>query len=277
MGLHEWQRELSAMVTAPRGTGPTLVEEGLTVEERRWLQATAEDPGLRVTRHAQRSWRVVRLLNALPLTMVALPAATRDAVINAYLDEVPCVSFFHAHEGRGFARFLVDHRPVVGAHALSLAAFEVAVADAMEHPLFARDEAEPGPLTGESILRMHPAATVVVFAAAPEQVIAAAIAGTEPPPLEDAPHALLVAPGLPSLTRALRPDELGWLEACNAGLTVNELVEDRSERMAWVEQMLAQGALACTPSPPNPVPRSRRRGSAQRFRRHRPSASADGV
>lgn len=257
MGLHEWQRALSAMIIAPRGAAPELADAGLTADERRWLLATAEDPGLRVTRHAQRSWRRMRLATALPLTMAALAAAVRDAVIETYLDTIPCVSFFHAHEARGFARFLAQGGGTIDPHVLALATFEVAVADAMEHRLFAGEQAEPLSVRGDSRLRLHPAASVVTFAAAPERVLGAAMAGAELPPPEDAPHALLVAPGLGNLARAIDAEEQARLRACTAGVPVGELVARQPEHEAWIARMLAQQALAPCDGAITPAPARR--------------------
>lgn len=241
MGLHEWQRELSAMVTSGLGTTPQLVEAGLTADERRWLLATTRDSGLRVTRHAQRSWRRMRLLNALPMTMRVLPIEDREVLVESYLDTIACVSFFYTHEGRGFARFLATAS--TDPHALALASFEVAVADALEYPLFEAAQPASRSIHADSRLRMHPAATLVSFAAAPERVIAATLAGVELPPPEQEPYVLLVTPGLPSLARTVDRVELARLEACTNNITVGEFVARQPELAPWIEQLLSEQTL----------------------------------
>ena len=70
------------------------------------------------------------------MTMTVLPSEAREALIEIYLDTIACVSFFYTHEGRGFARFLAGRAASTEPHALALATFEVAVADALEYQLF---------------------------------------------------------------------------------------------------------------------------------------------
>jgi hypothetical protein len=241
MGLHEWQRALSAMIIAPDGQPPRLADAGLSAEERRWLCATADDPGLRITRHAQRSWRRMRLANALPMTMRMMSAETRDRAIEHYIDRVPCVSFFHAHEGRGFARFLATHHAATEPHVVALAAFEVAVTDAMEYVLFETTRRRAQRLDASARPALHPAATLVNFAARPELVIAAAIGAIEPPPPEDHPHVLLVAPGLPNLARVLDPAELLRLQTCTSVPLIEFL--EQPGHAAWLDELVAQQVL----------------------------------
>jgi hypothetical protein len=241
MGLHEWQRALSAMIIAPDGQPPPLADAGLSAAERRWLCATADDPGLRITRHAQRSWRRMRLANALPMTMRMMSAESRDRTIEHYIDRVPCVSFFHAHEGRGFARFLAAHHAATEPHVVALAAFEVAVTDAMEYVLFEARRRAARSIDASSRPVLHPAATLVSFAARPELVIAAAIGAIELPPSEIDPHVLLVAPGLPNLARVIEPAELERLQTCT-NVPLVEFLEQPGHA-AWFDELVAQQVL----------------------------------
>ena len=92
MSLADWQRELAARIAAPHAAAAAAGD--------------LDQPGLALTRMLQRNWRHTRLTHALPLTMLALPAAGRDELLADYCDVCPCVSFFPVHEARSFAGYL---------------------------------------------------------------------------------------------------------------------------------------------------------------------------
>lgn len=199
MSLADWQRELAARITAPRAAAAAAGD--------------LDQPGLALTRMLQRNWRHTRLTHALPLTMRALPAAARHALLSDYCDACPCVSFFPVHEARGFAGFLaaLDSSPP---HAASIAAMEVALIDAFEVDVFA-DAAPRADAAGS--LKMARGASRVRFVAPPEQVLASALARRELPPPAAEDHELLIAPGIPGLARTASAAERRLLDLCAAG------------------------------------------------------------
>lgn len=195
MSLAEWQRDLVARVTAPSG-------------------APAGSAGLALTRMLQRNWRYTRLTHALPLTMLALPAAGRDELLADYCDVCPCVSFFPVHEARSFAGYLA-RLPTPPPHVASIAAMEVALIDAFEADVF-DDAATPRP-DARGTLRLARGASRVRFSAAPEQVLGAALAGRALPRTDATDHELLVAPGIAGLARPPTAEERRLLDACERG------------------------------------------------------------
>lgn len=248
MALADWQRALAALLTAPEGHPPAPATDGLSPPERAWLAATARDPGLRVTRDVQRAWRRVRLGAALPLTMAALPADDRPGLVAAFLDACPCVSFFHVHEGRLFLRFLAERRPSIP-HVLGLAALEVAIHDAGEWLVFAdADETGEAPMCPDDArLDLHPGATRVRFDAAPEQVLASVLAGSDPPPPDGTRHEMIVAPGVPNFGRTLTGPEIALLDRCAAGASLAGLSAAVPDGRALAKTLLVERALAPAP------------------------------
>jgi len=200
VSLADWQRELAARIAAPRAAAAAAGDPG--------------QPGLALTRMLQRNWRHTRLTHALPLTMRALPAGARHALLSDYCDACPCVSFFPVHEARGFAGFLAS-LAASPPHAASIAAMEVALIDAFEAGVFA-DAAAPRAETAGS-LQMARGASRVRFTAPPEQVLASALARREPPPPAAEDHELLIAPGIPGLARPASAAERRLLDLCAAG------------------------------------------------------------
>ncbi|MBL9107280.1 MAG: hypothetical protein JNL82_40695 [Myxococcales bacterium] len=213
MSLAEWQRDLAAAVAAPSGAAAASAHDG---------------PGLALTRMLARNWRATRLRHALPLTTRALPAAGRDELLAAYCDACPCVSFFPAHEARSFAEFLAG-RPGAAPHLASIAALEVAMIDAFEAEVFG-DAATARP-HAHGPLHLARGATRVRFAGPPERVLAAALAGLEPPPA-GAEHELLVAPGV------VRPPSAAEREALDA------CADGRPPPADAAATLLADGVLA---------------------------------
>lgn len=241
MGLREWQRGLTALIVGPEGRPAAIDAADLTAAERAWLDRAAVDPGRQVTREVQRAWRRIRLTSALPLTMAAIDPGSRRAIVDAYCDACPCVSFFHAHEGRAFADFLRG-TGAAGPHPTSLAALESALADADAWPLFV-DDAERPPPRPEDRLALHPAAARIPFAAAPEAVIGAVLRGAELPAVECIDHEMIVAPGVRGLGRSLTFDERRLLDACAGGPTLDALLAAHPGAAAPIRGLVDEGVL----------------------------------
>lgn len=225
MSLAEWQRELVARITAPGGarTGPA--------------PAAHDCPGVALTRMLQRNWRYTRLTHALPLTMRVLPATARDELLAGYCDTCPCVSFFPVHEARSFAGYLA-RLPAPPPHVASIAALEVAMIDALEADVFG-DAARPRPDAGGA-LRLARGASRVRFAAPPEQVLAAALAGRSLPAADAADHELLVAPGISGLARPPTAEERRLLDACERGAA--DQASPLTAAVLLTEQVLARAS-----------------------------------
>lgn len=247
MALADWQRGLAALITAAEPGPPAPADSGLSKRERDWLTATAADRGLHVTRDVQRSWRRNRLRAALPLTMAALNPDQRPALVAAYLDACPCVSFFHVHEGRRFRDFLAAGPPPAP-HIFAIAALEIAVHDAEEWLVFAGDAEQPGECPDDLLLRLHPGATRVRFDAPPEHVLAAVLIGSELPPCDQRRHEMIVAPGLPNFGRPLTDLEIELLDRCTAGATLRDLESAGPEARACARTLVRERALAPHPS-----------------------------
>lgn len=198
MSLADWQRDLAARIAAPHAAAAAAGD--------------LDRPGLALTRMLQRNWRHTRLTHALPLTMRALPAGARRRVLSEYCDVCPCVSFFPAHDARSFADYLATRRDQP--HVASIAALEVAMIDAFEAGVFGEVATPRADTRGP--LRLARGASRVRFSAAPDQVLASALAHRELPPAA-ADHELLVAPGIPGLARTASPGERQLLDGCAAG------------------------------------------------------------
>jgi hypothetical protein len=197
VSLADWQRDLAARIAAPHAAAA----------------GDLDHPGLALTRMLQRNWRHTRLTHALPLTMRVLPAGARQRMLSDYCDVYPCVSFFPAHDARGFAEFLVaaGDQP----HVASIAALEVAMIDAFEAGVFGDVSALRADAHGP--LRLARGASRVRFTAPPELVLATALARRELPPAAEE-HELLVAPGIPGLVRSPSASERQLLDSCAEGL-----------------------------------------------------------
>lgn len=262
MGLREWQRGLTALIVAADERPPAIDAEGLSADERAWLDRAAADPGRRLTREAQRAWRRIRLTSALPLTMASLDPSSRRDLVDAYCDACPCVSFFHAHEGRAFAAYL-RRTGAAGPHPTSLAALESAVADADAWTLFDDEdpsiEEEPGL---EDRLTLHPAAARIPFAAAPEAVIGAVLAGAAPPPVDGDGFEMIVAPGVRGLGRVMSTIERRVLDGCERGETLAALARQIPDGAALARQFARERVLRPAPIPEGAIDRPRKSGAS---------------
>jgi hypothetical protein len=179
VALADWQTALASEVVAraSRSAGPA--HAGLDPADRAWLTDVTGSAGFAVTCRVQRWWRTVRLRWAARLTLAALGERSA-AVLDAYLDAVPAFTLFLIPEA---LRFL-DFAPTAAVdvpHVRSVARFERALLAAKQA------ESEPAAV-------FEP--VTVMFAAPPEELLAALLSGAPLPP-EGEEHRVLVSPELP--------------------------------------------------------------------------------
>jgi len=194
---------------------------------RAWLARVAHTPGFAFTCGIQESWCALRARSAARLTMAALPAAQRQDLLATWLARGGGTGSFFATETVAFLDFVASQLPP-GSHLASICRMEQA-AHRASHA--ARDgAATPSdasrvgvPRDPAACVQRHPSASLVVFHAAPEAVLAAAFRGAPWPAHTDDAYALLFAPGLPALCRRAQPDEAAMFEACAPQATVAEL------------------------------------------------------
>jgi hypothetical protein len=94
----EFQTALGDLV---RGTNSSCTSE--------YLQRLQETPGFHLTRKIQRSWSRGRAARAAHLTLSLLPPATREALLDEWLDGGGGSSSFFALEAEGFLDFIAGH------------------------------------------------------------------------------------------------------------------------------------------------------------------------
>lgn len=211
MALHAWQTALAEVLIAraSRLEPPALVlaDPALGATEREWLANLPEAPGFEVTCDVQRWWRHFRVQSAAPLTLSALGPELRRTVLDQFVESCSRPSSFFVREALRFLDFLVE-RPLGVPHLAEVAAFERAMLVLSESVALGAPP-PPAPELPPTVTR-HPLASVVAFAAPPEQVFGALVAGRELPAEGAAEHWLLVAPNLPNLARRASALE-AWL------------------------------------------------------------------
>jgi hypothetical protein len=250
MPLGDLQRALGALVSARAaaarpGAGPagSFDRLDLTDGERSWLDQLAGSPGFEVTCLIQRWWRETRLRWVVRLTLAVLGADGSSEAINDYLRSTRCSSLFFVPEALGFLDFVIREGPDAP-HLGAVARFERAMLKAAE--------AAPGPPRGTAEVavtpraqrvRPHPAAAVVEFAAPPERLFGALLAGDPVPPPDGPASPVLVAPGLPHLWRPATPDEALLFARCQPSATAERLLAAVAGAERPLRDLLGLGAL----------------------------------
>jgi len=277
MSLLGWQTALGRMVTSAsfraraRADGaPVFAPFALDEAARGWLTRLAHAPGFAFTCSIQASWCELRARSAARLTMAALPEGQRQDILATWLARGGGTGSFFASETVAFLEFVASQLPPdshlasicrmeQAAHRASQAARDVAatqpsdassvggprgpVACAPRDPVDASNASVRDPAT---CVERHPAASLVVFHAAPEAVLAAAFGDAPWPAHTDDAYVLLFAPGLPALCRRAQPDEAAMFEACAPQATVAALRAIGSD--AALVELCRIGALVAPPS-----------------------------
>lgn len=110
MSALSYQNAMARLVTDPGFRQQALLGQWsglpLTAREKRRLQGLAVSPGLEMTRRMYKGFRLGRLYHALPGTCEALGDDLLAAEVEQYWAVHPPTSFYYAHEGLAFARFL---------------------------------------------------------------------------------------------------------------------------------------------------------------------------
>jgi len=133
-------------------------------------------------------------------------------VLRSYLDAIPLSSLFFTPEAVGFLEFAAREAAALP-HVADIARFEQALLLVKDAALqFAEKNAEAeeqnfDELQPNARLAPHPAATLLEFAAPPEELLGALVAGHRLPPARVEPFPILIAPGLPHLWRPATPEE----------------------------------------------------------------------
>ncbi|HEX8999498.1 MAG TPA: hypothetical protein VGB07_06335 [Blastocatellia bacterium] len=234
MPLRDLQTALGSMLTAQAASQTTVLPLGnlnLTAQERTWLTQLIGAPGFEITCYIQRWWRETKLRWTARLTLAAIRAAepNKEAeVLRSYLDATPLSSLFFTPEAVGFLEFAAREAGTLP-HVADIARFEQAlllVKDAALQFAEKTDEAEEqnfDELPPDMRLAPHPAATLLEFAAPPEELLGALVAGHRLPPARVERFPILIAPGLPHLWRPATPEEARIFAACQMTATLGNL------------------------------------------------------
>ena len=214
MPLRDLQIALGSMLSAQAANqSAALSFDGLnlTGQERDWLTQLLGAPGFEVTCYIQRWWRETKLRWTARLTLAAIRATAPDKeaeTLNRYLDATPLSSLFFAPEAVGFLEFAAREAAALP-HVADIARFEQALLLVKDAALqFAEKDgnAEEADVD-DARLSKHPAATLLDFAAPPEELLGALVAGRNLPPARAERFPILIAPHLPHLWRPATPDE----------------------------------------------------------------------
>lgn len=218
MPLRDLQTALGSMLTAQAASQTTVLPLGclnLTMQERTWLTQLIGAPGFEVTCYIQRWWRETKLRWTARLTLTAIRAADpmlESAMLKCYLDATPLSSLFFTPEAVGFLEFAA-REAVELPHVADIARFEQALLLVKDAALqFAEknakaEEQDFDELKPDAQLVPHPAATLLEFAAPPEELLGALVAGCALPPVLAERFPILIAPHLPHLWRPASPEE----------------------------------------------------------------------
>jgi len=248
MSLSAWQSALVALVSG--SPGPAAAE--LSDAERDWLATAAQSKGLRLTRTIQRSWRRMRLQSALRLTWAQFPLAQRDELVTAYLDTVPCTSFFDIPEACAFLRYVQPRLPPLP-HLASLCCFEGALLAATAEAAFPVRRPEPPAL--DRRLAPHPAAALIWFTGSPEELLAAVLTGQPLPRPEATNYPVLVAAGIAQRFRDATDAEVTVHNALAQGpCSITTLRTVLPDAEAVVAELLRIRFLQLLPAPPSDLP-----------------------
>lgn len=214
MPLRDLQIALGSMLSAQAANqSAALSFDGLTLtgQERDWLTQLIGAPGFEVTCYIQRWWRETKLRWTARLTLAALRAAEsgKEAeVLKRYLDATPLSSLFFAPEAEGFLEFAAREAAALP-HIADIARFEQALLLVKDAALqFAEKDGKTEKTDfDDARLFQPPAATLLDFAAPPEELLGALIAGCDLPPARAERFPVLIAPHLRHLWRPATPDE----------------------------------------------------------------------
>jgi hypothetical protein len=258
MALRDWQLALGQLVEA-RAAGrdhapaPALLA-GLELSgaERTWLEEVTATPGFALTSFVPRWWRDTRVARSARLTLAAL-GAEAAARLDDYRRAVPNFTLFFVPEGIAFTEYVETLAVPAVVHAV--ARFERAMWNVrLGVPVAASTAAaeagapgspslEPGAALDDEPLVRHPAAAVIAFEAAPDQVLAALLQGQPLPDPDAEPHHALVAPGLPGRWRSASSAEALAFRACEPARTPRALRALPHGRPEAVDSLWAARAL----------------------------------
>jgi hypothetical protein len=254
MPLRELQTALGSMLTAQTANqSAALPFDGLnlTTQERTWLAQLIGAPGFEVTCYIQRWWRETKLRWTARLTLAAIRTTEptmEAAILKAYLDATPLSSLFFTPEAIGFLGF-AEREATDLPHVAEIARFEQALLLVKDAALqFVEKNAEAkgqdfDELSSYARLAPHPAAALLEFAAPPEDLLGALVAGHNLPPAYAERFPVLIAPGLPHLWRPAMPDEARLFAACQPTATIASLQALICDATQSVRILLRAGAL----------------------------------
>jgi hypothetical protein len=160
--------------------------------------------GLLATAKVRRSWCEARASKAARLTLSVLPGALRSALIARWVDEGGGAGAFHALEADAFLPFIAGHL-TDPSHELTVCRLEAALARATAAKAAFAPPQAPDP---SAVPRHGAGASLVLFTAEPQALLAAVLGQGPAPPLGDARFPMLAAPGVPGLLRPADPAEV---------------------------------------------------------------------
>jgi hypothetical protein len=254
MPLSDLQISLGVMVTTCAAThravdATTFDNLRLTPMERDWLVRLQDTPGFEVTCRIQRWWRETKLSWTTSLTMAALGPERAKETMEAYLETTPCASLFFTPEALGFLDFIANTANLAGRpHALEIARFERSLLIAKEAAQQSADRRISDiNLSSGARLSPHPAAAMLDFAAAPEDLLGALVEGLPLPPESTMRFHILVAPGLPHLWRPASASESRFFTRCQNESPLDYSKVLHPEDKAILREFLDTGALRVLP------------------------------
>lgn len=214
----------------------------LSDSERDWLLRIESTPAFNFMCNIQRTWREFRVQTTAPLTLALLEPGRRQEVIDAFISRNPTSSIFFASEALPFLDVAAEMAADVP-HVAELAVFERA------RLLLGQALASGDPMGGTSELDqkrkvgVHPLARVVRFRAPADRVIAAAMRGLAPPPVEDRDYWLLIAARLPNLVRVSEIAEAHLFEVLRETPAAAATFQDDPPAIAAMTSLWQAGAL----------------------------------
>lgn len=158
----------------------------LTLAEHVWLKQLSNSPGLLVTQQVQQWWRINRVCATAPLTIALLKRNGLEELIIEYILSEPIRTLFFAAELEQFRRFL-HNQPQVDATTKTLVEFEAGIKTATQLAA-----------TGDAA-RLECFSLSLKFERNPPALLAALLAGTPLPPVEQEYYSLDINPALESL------------------------------------------------------------------------------
>ena len=160
--------------------------------------------GLVATAKVRRSWCEARAAKAARLTLSVLPGDLRTQLIARWVNQGGGAGAFHTLEAEAFLPFIAGHL-TDPSHELTVCHLEAALARATAaKAAFAPPQAaDPA-----ARLRHGAGASLLLFTAEPQALLAAVLGQGPAPPLSDARYPMLAAPGVPGLLRGADPAEV---------------------------------------------------------------------